>query len=116
MILLSGASPLNGALCVFPGRVGGLEVQNAQHAAPESRRPENPSHRLLCLRGWDGTPANVEFGKLSAVLCPHAKYYFKANRASKWEVLPYSDYLKLGRAMKHGILELFAQTCELVWF
>ena len=76
---------------------------------------EKQGEWVLIMRAWDGTPTDVEFGELSHLLCPHARYHYRPDKTKRWQLLSYDEYLKLGRSAKRGSLELFAQTAHTAW-
>ena len=57
---------------------------------------------------FDGTPVEVDFGNLAHLLCPHAKYRYKRDSGSRWQMLTYDQLISVGRSSKKGVLELFA--------
>ena len=44
---------------------------------------EKQAEWVLLMRAWDGTPTDVEFGELSHLLCPHARYHYRADKKQK---------------------------------
>ena len=68
----------------------------------------------IVQRCWDSTPRDIEFGRLTSLLCPVARY-FAPGPDGAWEVCTHTEAKARGLKCKRGVLELFAQTCDLVW-
>ena len=72
-------------------------------------------HWLFVRRSWDGTPFDVEFGRLEAALCPVARFRYKEPGSSDWQLISYEEATAKKRRCKVGVLECLGQTAQLVW-
>ena len=73
---------------------------------------------LLVQRAFDGTPCEVVFGSLDAVIAPMAKYKWRQDAKQPWSMLSYDELRQMSgarRRRQHGCLEFLAQTFLLVW-
>ena len=70
---------------------------------------------MFPTKAWDSTPTTVEFGTLSDVLSPVARYRYTPDDGASWQVLNFNELCKLGYRRKRGILELLACRFALVW-
>ncbi len=70
---------------------------------------------LVCPRSWDSSPNKMEFGRLSEVLAPVARYAYKPDEDTRRALLTHSQLCKLGLKRKAGILEVCAQEAQFLW-
>jgi hypothetical protein len=74
------------------------------------------SRFLGIIQGWDSSPRTFEFGSLSDILFPVAKYWHKDDNDRTWSLLNAADLQALGSMRRaQGVLELLAQDVTLIW-
>ena len=70
---------------------------------------------MITIRQFDGTPTDLSFGRLESELRDSARYRYREGEHGRWELLEHHEIQALGEKRSHGCLEVFAQSCKMVW-